>query len=102
MGRARGHRHVPGDSVPPRGSGRFPRRRVHGDEHHDAGAGSLRQAIVDANLSPGVDTIQFATLPQLGPIVLATPLPDITDPVIIDATTHPAYVDRPVVEVRGR
>ncbi len=47
----------------------------------DSGAGSLRQAITDANGTPGVaDIIEF-NIPGSGvhTILLATPLPDITD-----------------------
>lgn len=52
---------------------------------NDGGAGSLRQAINNANASPGVDTIKF-NLPAGGGSTLTpgSPLPTITDPVIID------------------
>ncbi|MSQ09546.1 MAG: hypothetical protein EXR52_00855 [Dehalococcoidia bacterium] len=42
----------------------------------DSGAGSLRQAILDANAAPGADTITFGVS---GTIVLTSSLPDITD-----------------------
>lgn len=50
----------------------------------DAGAGTLRQAILDANAAAGPDVISFA-LPGVAPfaIALATALPDITDSVTI-------------------
>ena len=53
----------------------------------DAGPGSLRQAIIDANGMAGADTIAF-TIPDLGVprITLASALPTITDPVTIDGT----------------
>ena len=46
---------------------------------NDSGAGSLRQAVIDANAAAGADTINFA--PSLGTatIALASMLPDITD-----------------------
>src|SRR5688572_13279696 len=52
---------------------------------NDGGAGSLRQAILNANVSPGVDTIKF-NLPSGGvnTLIPGSPLPTITDPVIID------------------
>jgi hypothetical protein len=51
----------------------------------DSGAGSLRQAIIDANTAAGVDTISFA-IPGSGlhTISPATNLPNITEAVIID------------------
>ena len=56
----------------------------------DSGAGSLRQAIIDANNSFGSDTITF-NIPGAGPhtITLTTELPSITSPVIIDGLTQP-------------
>jgi hypothetical protein len=42
----------------------------------DSGPGSLRQAILDANVTPGDDAIVFATN---GTITLASPLPPVTD-----------------------
>ncbi|HEX6097942.1 MAG TPA: Calx-beta domain-containing protein [Thermoanaerobaculia bacterium] len=58
----------------------------------DAGAGSLRQAILDANANGNavVDTIAF-NIPGAGvqTIVLAGPLPSVTTPVLIDGYTQP-------------
>src|SRR5262245_7275252 len=57
----------------------------------DSGAGSLRQAITDANANADADTITFAVggagVPQVAP---ASNLPAITQPVVIDATTQAA------------
>ncbi len=57
---------------------------------NDAGPGSLRQAILDANGSPGTDLIDF-NIPGTGPHTIqpASALPPITDPVIIDGYTQP-------------
>ncbi|HVG33668.1 MAG TPA: DUF4394 domain-containing protein [Pyrinomonadaceae bacterium] len=57
---------------------------------NDSGAGSLRQAILDANANGGQDTIGF-NIPGSGvqTITLASNLPTITDPVIIDGYTQP-------------
>ncbi|MGI8983253.1 MAG: FGLLP motif-containing membrane protein [Acidimicrobiales bacterium] len=77
---------------------------------NDADEGSLRAAILAANASPGVDTIRFdiSVPPDTGgvpdliaTIVLATPLPPITDPVILDGTSQAGYSDRPLIEIRG-
>jgi hypothetical protein len=56
----------------------------------DSGAGSLRQAILDANGNPGLDTIAF-DVPGAGvhTISPATALPFITDPVVIDGYSQP-------------
>lgn len=51
---------------------------------NDSGAGSLRQAIDDANLNPGTDTIDFALgagFPTISPL---STLPTISDPVIMN------------------
>jgi len=57
---------------------------------NDSGTGSLRQAILDANGSPGADTIAFG-IPGSGvqTIVLATPLSDITEDLEIRGFTQP-------------
>ena len=56
----------------------------------DGGAGSLRQAILDANARGGADKISFA-IPGGGvkTISPASALPTITDPVTIDGYTQP-------------
>src|SRR5207244_12610630 len=51
---------------------------------NDGGAGSLRQAIINANVSPGVHTIKFNLPPGASTISPGSGLPPITDPVIID------------------
>jgi hypothetical protein len=56
---------------------------------NDSGAGSLRQAIIDANSTNGHDTIRFSIS---GTITLATVLPTITEGVTIDGTSAPGYV----------
>ena len=62
---------------------------------NDNGPGSLRQAITDANAHPNIpgaprDVIAFS-IPAAGVQTIApfTPLPTITDPVIIDGYTQP-------------
>ena len=56
----------------------------------DSGAGSLRQAILDANSIAGADTIAF-DIPGAGvhTITPATPLPFVSEAVVIDGYTQP-------------
>jgi hypothetical protein len=57
---------------------------------NDAGAGSLREAILDANARPGADEIGF-NIPGSGvkTILPASELPSITGPVTVDGYTQP-------------
>ena len=59
---------------------------------NDNGAGSLRQAILDANLDSGLDTIVFQ-IPGGGvhTIAVLSALPTIAFPVVIDGTSQPGY-----------
>src|SRR4029077_7943506 len=68
-----------------------------------SGAGSLRQAILDAEASVGtLDTIQFnISGSRVHTIAPASALPTITDPVIIDGTTQPGYAGAPLIEIAG-
>ena len=68
---------------------------------NDAGAGSLRQAIVAANGSPGLDTISFAVGSGAVTISPASALPSISDPVVLDASTQPGFTGAPLVELSG-
>lgn len=68
---------------------------------NDSGPGSLRQAILDANANPGLDSIIFNIT---GPSLRIQPLlglPDIVDPVVIDASTQPGFAGTPIVELNG-
>ena len=68
----------------------------------DSGPGSLRQAILDANAALGDDTILFQIAPGGHQVIsLLTPLPAITAPVTLDATTQPGYEGTPVIELEG-
>lgn len=68
----------------------------------DSGPGSLRQALLDANANPGIDTITF-DLPAPGPWLIqpASALPTVTDDVTIGGTTAPGFAGRPLVELNG-
>ncbi|HEX2340351.1 MAG TPA: FG-GAP-like repeat-containing protein, partial [Vicinamibacterales bacterium] len=69
----------------------------------NSGPGSLRQAIIDANLNFGQrDTIAFnISGGGTQTITLSTALPNLTDPVIIDGTTQPGYNGTPLIELNG-
>jgi hypothetical protein len=70
------------------------------DSNH--GAGSLREAMANANATPGLDTIVFNIPgPGVKVINLQLPLPEITDPVVIDASTQPGYAGAPLIEING-
>ncbi len=67
----------------------------------DSGPGSLRQAILDSNNNTGgTNTIDFA-IPGTGvrTIAPASPLPAITNPVVIDGTTQPGYAGAPLIAI---
>ncbi|MCA9060494.1 MAG: DUF4347 domain-containing protein, partial [Planctomycetaceae bacterium] len=68
----------------------------------NTGAGSLRQAIIDANALAGTDTITF-NIAGAGPhvITLSSSLPTITGTVIIDGWSEPDYAGTPVIIVDG-
>lgn len=69
---------------------------------NDSGAGSFRQAIINANANNGNDTITFnITGTGVQTISLATPLPTVTDSVVIDGTSQPGYAGTPLIELSG-
>jgi parallel beta-helix repeat protein len=69
---------------------------------NDSGAGSLRQAILDSNATNSLDTITFQISGSgVHTITPLTPLPPLTDPVVLDGTTQPGYAGQPLVELNG-
>jgi titin len=68
----------------------------------NSGAGSLRQAMLEANNSNGLDKITF-NIPGAGihTISPTAALPTLTDPVMIDGTTQPGFTGTPVIELNG-
>ncbi len=72
---------------------------------NDSGAGSLRQAILDANANAGADTIIFNIAGTgVHTITPATALPTITGQVTIDATTDDSFAtnsNRPAIILDG-
>jgi hypothetical protein len=66
-----------------------------------AGTGTLRQAILDANATPGNDTIAINVGNGLQTVAVAAALPTITDTVLLDGTTQPGYTGTPLIELNG-
>jgi Concanavalin A-like lectin/glucanases superfamily len=69
----------------------------------DSGPGSLRQAIIDSDNAPSTsNTIDFA-IPGSGvqTILPQSPLPGITQAVLIDGTSQPGYAGTPLIELSG-
>ncbi len=67
-----------------------------------SGECSLRAALAEANALPGLDNIHF-NLPGNSPhvILVGSPLPDVTEAVVIDGRSQPDYSDSPVVVLDG-
>jgi Ca2+-binding RTX toxin-like protein len=69
---------------------------------NDSGAGSLRQALLDAESHPGSNFIYFnipgGSVHTLQPL---SPLPTITDTIVIDGTTQPGFMATPVIQLDG-
>ncbi|MBI1761073.1 MAG: hypothetical protein HYR56_06510 [Acidobacteria bacterium] len=68
---------------------------------NDSGAGSLRDAINQANATAGADTINFAIGSDLQTINLLSALPTLSETVTIDGTTQPGFAGAPLIELRG-
>ncbi len=67
---------------------------------NDSGAGSLRQAILDANANAGADDIVFnISGTGVHTITLATVLPTITEQVTINAATESDFAGTPLVVI---
>src|SRR5262249_34982156 len=71
----------------------------------DSGAGSLRQAILDANAHPGADLINFNIGSGVQTIHVGSTtglaLPAIADTVVIDGTSQPGFAGTPLIELDG-
>src|SRR5271157_4210718 len=68
----------------------------------DGSAGTLRWAIAQVNSGTGPGTIEF-DLPGSGVqvITLGSPLPEITNPLVIDGTSQPVYKGADLIEIDG-
>lgn len=69
---------------------------------NDAGAGSLRAAILSANALPGADRIRFHIAGDgVHTIDLVSPLPLITGPLKLAGRSQPGYAGSPLIELNG-
>ncbi|RLS51385.1 MAG: DUF4347 domain-containing protein [Planctomycetota bacterium] len=72
---------------------------------NDSGAGSFRQAILDANALGGTDSISFNISAPLvagaHTINLTSALPSITGTIVIDGTTDSDFSGTPIIELNG-
>ncbi|QDT00818.1 choice-of-anchor Q domain-containing protein [Adhaeretor mobilis] len=71
---------------------------------NDSGAGSLREAMSDANTTAnvgGIDEIHFSIGSGTQSIQPLSPLPTITDPVAILGNTQPGFTGVPLIELDG-
>jgi hypothetical protein len=72
---------------------------------NDSGAGSLRQAILDANAderaTQSAETINFSIGTGARTIMLASALPEVVFNGTIDGTTQPGFSGKPIVELAG-
>lgn len=69
---------------------------------NDSGAGSLRQAITDAQATAALDVIEF-NIPGAGvhTLVPMSPYPTMTKQTVIDGSTQPGYAGMPLIEIDG-
>ena len=65
----------------------------------DSGPGSLRQAILDSNVATGGRNLITFAIPGQGAqsIVLASPLPTISNPLLIDGWSEPGFAGAPLI-----
>ncbi|HVA99376.1 MAG TPA: right-handed parallel beta-helix repeat-containing protein, partial [Bacteroidia bacterium] len=70
------------------------------NNNSDSGAGSLRQAILDANAAGGIDTINFNIGSGAQTITLLSTV-SITGHILVDGTTQPGFVSSPLISIAG-
>ncbi|MCZ6834672.1 MAG: hypothetical protein O7G85_02765 [Planctomycetota bacterium] len=69
---------------------------------NDSGAGSLREAINDANSNAGTDTIAFNIAGAgVHTIFPSTPLPWLIGTTSVDGSTQPGFAGTPLIEIAG-
>jgi hypothetical protein len=70
----------------------------------DSGPGSLREAILESNGASGASNSIDFEIPGSGvqTIVTLSPLPAITNPLVINGTTQPGYAGLPLIAIAGQ
>ena len=69
---------------------------------NNSGPGSLRQALLDANSSPGIGIVDFNIPGSSGLTISPTSaLPTITNRLTIDGSTQPGFSAAPLIELNG-
>src|SRR4051812_30516878 len=68
---------------------------------NDAGTGSLRQAILDANAHGGADTIRFQIGSGAKTLSPKSQLPGLGDGATLDASTQPGFAGTPLISIDG-
>jgi hypothetical protein len=68
----------------------------------DSVPGSLRAAIMSANSQSGASTIDFSISSGAQTIELASPLPTIAQPVLLDGSTQPGFMGTPLIQLDGK
>ncbi len=68
---------------------------------NDSGAGSLRDAIAEANWASGTPTVCFAIDSGPQTIIPTSPLPPVTGSMVIDGTTQPGFTGTPLIQING-
>jgi hypothetical protein len=68
---------------------------------NDSGPGSLRQAILDSNVTPGSNSINFNIGTGARTINLQSALPEIKVSVVLNGTTQGGYAGKPLIELNG-
>jgi hypothetical protein len=66
---------------------------------NSSGSGSFAQAILDANATPGKNTIAFDVNGGGAQTIITSSLPTITNPVVIDATRQPGFNGQPLIQL---
>jgi hypothetical protein len=80
-----------------------PSDELHGSACAATGTGActLRDAITFANARRGKDTVVFALGSGPARIALSSPLPPITDPILLDGTSQPGFEAAPLIQIDG-